>query len=128
MFNHVMIGSNDLARSKAFYDAVLGAMGAPPGVQDPKGRLIYAHRGGRLMVTTPIDGNPATGANGGTIGFAVESTDEGDAWHKAGVENGGTAVEDAPGLRGGPQRAGSTSPTCAIRTATSCARFTRPKA
>ena len=101
MFNHVMIGSNDLARSKAFYDAVLGAMGAPPGVQDPKGRLIYAHRGGRLMVTTPIDGNPATGANGGTIGFAVESTDEGDAWHKAGVENGGTAVEDAPGLRGG---------------------------
>jgi hypothetical protein len=43
-----MIGSNDIARSKTFYDALFGAMGGPPGVQDAKGRLIYSHRGGRF--------------------------------------------------------------------------------
>ena len=99
MFSHVMIGSNDITRSKTFYDALFGAMGGKPGVQDQKGRLIYTHGGGRLMVTKPIDGEPATGANGGTIGFAVDSSEQGDAWHKAGVENGGTAIEDAPGVR-----------------------------
>ena len=101
MFSHVMIGSNDITRSKTFYDALFGAMGGKPGVQDQKGRLIYTHGGGRLMVTKPIDGEPATGANGGTIGFAVDSSEQGDAWHKAGVENGGTAIEDAPGVRQG---------------------------
>ena len=101
MFSHLMIGSNDIARSKKFYDALLGAMGGKPGEQDAKGRLIYAHRGGRLMVSTPINGEPATGANGGTIGFTVDSPEQADAWHKAGVENGGTAVEDPPGPRQG---------------------------
>ena len=101
MFSHVMIGSNDIAASKAFYDALFEAMGGTPGVQDQKGRLIYSHRGGRLMVTKPVDGEPATSANGGTIGFTVDSPEQADAWHKAGVENGGAAVEDAPGVRQG---------------------------
>ena len=102
MFNHVMVGSNDLARSRAFYDAVIGAMGGKPGVQDAMGRLIYAHRGGRLMVTKPIDGGAATGANGGTLGFKMESDAEVAAWHKAGMENGGVSCEDPPGPRQGP--------------------------
>ena len=101
MFNHIMLGSNDIPRSKAFYDALIGAMGGEPGTIDAKNRLMYAHRGGRLMITTPIDGDLACGANGGTVGFKVESEAEGDAWHHAGVTHGGTAVEDAPGLRGG---------------------------
>ena len=101
MFSHIMIGSNDIARSKTFYDALFGAMGGPPGVQDAKGRLIYSHRGGRFLVTKPIDGEAATGANGGTIGFAMDGPEQADAWHKAGVENGGTAIEDAPGVRQG---------------------------
>jgi len=101
VFSHIMIGSNDIERSKTFYEALLGAMGGQPGVQDPQGRLIYAHRGGRLLVTKPINGEPATGANGGTIGFAVENSEEGAAWHKAGIENGGTAIEDPPGMRQG---------------------------
>ena len=96
-----MIGSNDIARSKRFYDALVGAMGGKMSVQDPRGRLIYAHRGGRLLVTKPIDGEPACGANGGTIGFGLESAADVDAWHKAGVENGGTAIEDPPGVREG---------------------------
>jgi catechol 2,3-dioxygenase-like lactoylglutathione lyase family enzyme len=101
MFSHVMVGSNDIAKSKSFYDAVIGAMGGKPGVEDAKGRLIYAHRGGRLLITKPIDGKTATGANGGTIGFAMETPDEVEAWHKAGVENGGKTCEDPPGLRPG---------------------------
>ena len=101
VFSHVMIGSNDIARSKSFYDALIVAIGGTPGVQDPKGRLVYAHRGGRFLITKPIDGETATHANGGTIGFAVQSPEEAEAWHKAGVENGGTAIEDAPGVRQG---------------------------
>ena len=101
MFSHVMIGSNDVERSKQFYDAVLGAIGGKPGRTDPTGRLVYLHRGGVLMVTKPIDGKPATCANGGTIGFAVEGPDEAEAWHRAGIAHGGTAVEDPPGLRQG---------------------------
>lgn len=99
MFSHVMIGSNDVARSKTFYDALFSAMGGTAGVEDQKGRLIYTHGGGRFLVTKPINDEPATSANGGTIGFAADSPEQADAWHKAGVENGGSAIEDVPGVR-----------------------------
>jgi catechol 2,3-dioxygenase-like lactoylglutathione lyase family enzyme len=101
MFSHITIGSNDIARTKVFYDAVLGSFGAKPATPDAKGRLMYSHAGGRLLITKPLDGEPATGANGGTIGFALESPEAVDAWHKAGVENGGTTCEDPPGIRQG---------------------------
>jgi catechol 2,3-dioxygenase-like lactoylglutathione lyase family enzyme len=103
MFSHVMIGTNDIDRSKKFYDAVFGAVGGKPGTQDAKGRLIYAHNGGLLLVTKPIDGKSATHANGGTVGFAMTGPDQAEAWHKAGVANGGTAIEDPPGVRPGGQ-------------------------
>ncbi|HEY7578630.1 MAG TPA: VOC family protein [Acetobacteraceae bacterium] len=99
MFSHVMVGSNDIARSKKFYDALFGAIGGKPGRQDEKGRLIYAHDGGLFLVTKPIDGRSATHANGGTIGFTMASPEQADTWHKAGVANGGTAIEDPPGVR-----------------------------
>ena len=101
MFSHVMIGSNDIARSKKFYDALFGAVGGKPGAQDAKGRLIYLHGGGVFMVTRPIDSKPATHANGGTIGFSMNGREQADAWHKAGVANGGTSIEDPPGIRQG---------------------------
>jgi catechol 2,3-dioxygenase-like lactoylglutathione lyase family enzyme len=101
MFSHIMIGTNDIAQSKKFYDAVFAAMGAQPGTQDAKGRLIYTHNGGRFMVTKPIDGKAATHANGGTIGFTLSDSKQVDAWHKAGVANGGKTVEDPPGVRQG---------------------------
>jgi hypothetical protein len=96
----MMVGSNDIARSKKFYDATFVAMGGKPGIQDPKGRLIYMHNGSMFLVTPPIDGKPATHGNGCTIGFAM-TPELADAWHKAGVENGGEAIEDAPGIREG---------------------------
>jgi len=101
MYSHNMVGSNDIDRSKKFYDAVFKAMGGKEGIKDDKNRLMYMHNGGLFMVTPPIDGQPATPGNGCTIGFAVDNPEQADAWHKAGVENGGTAIEDAPGVRSG---------------------------
>ena len=101
MFSHIMVGSNDIAKSKAFYDATLGALGAKSAITDDKGRLIYLHNGGVFLVTKPIDGKSASAANGGTIGFACNSQAQVDAWHAAGVANGGTTCEDPPGVREG---------------------------
>ncbi len=101
MFSHIMVGSNDIDVSKKFYDAILGAIGYGAAVTDEKGRLFYLSPTGVFAVTKPIDGRPATAANGATIGFAVKDPASVDAWHKAGVANGGTAIEDPPGVREG---------------------------
>ncbi len=99
MFTHVMVGANDLAASKTFYDAVLGAIGLPAGKPDPKGRIFYRTKTGSFGLTRPIDGEPATHANGGTIGFACTSAEQVKAFHDAGVANGGKSIEDPPGWR-----------------------------
>ena len=99
MFSHVVLGANDVEKSKKFYDAIIGATGGKPGFTDDKGRVIYMHNGGMLLITKPINGEPACHANGGTIGFKMASTDQADAWHKAGTDNSGTTCEDAPGIR-----------------------------
>jgi catechol 2,3-dioxygenase-like lactoylglutathione lyase family enzyme len=101
MFSHVMIGTNDLDKAKAFYDALLGTLSVGPGFVD-RHRIFYrSANGGVLGVSLPIDGKPATYANGGTIGFACESTAQVDAWHAAGVAAGGVSIEDPPGVREG---------------------------
>ncbi|MFM5923393.1 MAG: VOC family protein [Novosphingobium sp.] len=101
MYSHNMVGSNDLAKSKTFYDAIFTAIGGNEAIQDDKGRLIYMHNGGIFLVTAPIDGQPATAGNGCTIGFAMDSPEQANAWHAAGVAAGGKAIEDAPGVREG---------------------------
>jgi catechol 2,3-dioxygenase-like lactoylglutathione lyase family enzyme len=101
MFSHMMVGSNDIHRSKEFYDALFGAVGGKPAFVDPKNRLVYMHKDNIFIVTSPIDGEPATHANGGTIGFVMENPEQADAWHAAGVAAGGTAIEDPPGWREG---------------------------
>ena len=99
MYSHIMVGSNDIDKSKTFYDAALGALGSDPAMVDDKNRLIYMNNDGLFLVTTPIDGNPAAAANGGTIGFAAKSQAEVDAWHASGTANGGTTCEEPPGIR-----------------------------
>ena len=101
MFSHVMVGSSDIPKSKKFYDAVFGAIDGQPGTVDAKGRIRYIHNGGVFLVSPPIDGKPATHANGGTIGFAMSGPDQAKAWHDAGAANGGTSIEDKPGERPG---------------------------
>ncbi len=102
MFSHVMIGTNDLEKAKAFYDALLGTLDIRPSKVDGH-RIFYFTKTGTFSVTKPIDGKPATPANGGTIGFSASSTEQADKWHATGLANGGTTCENPPGIReGGP--------------------------
>ena len=101
MFSHVMIGANDIAASKKFYDATLGAIGIPAATTDDKGRVFYRTKSGVFALTKPINGQSATHANGGTIGFACDSAEKVDAWHAAGIAAGGTTCEEPPGWRQG---------------------------
>lgn len=97
MFTHLMLGSNDVQKSKAFYDATLGALGIDPGF-DMGHRVFYRSPGGALGVGKPANGEPATFGNGGTTGFAAADMAAVDAFHAAGIANGGSD-EGAPGHR-----------------------------
>jgi len=101
MFSHVMVGSSDLERSKQFYDQLLGVLGAKPGFVD-RHRIFWRHSGAMFSASLPIDGQPATFANGGTIGFSCASPEQVDTWHEAGVAAGGKSIEDPPGWREAP--------------------------
>jgi catechol 2,3-dioxygenase-like lactoylglutathione lyase family enzyme len=98
-----MIGSNDIERSKRFYDAVLATLGAGEPLRNLAGtghtRLFYRHEGSTFCVTEPINGEPATSANGGTIGFKCHSPEQVQQFHDVAVAHGGTSIEAAPGLR-----------------------------
>jgi catechol 2,3-dioxygenase-like lactoylglutathione lyase family enzyme len=84
MFSHVMVGVSDLEASRKFYDALLGTLGIGPGVAN-KARYFYRSPTGTFGITIPINGEPATHANGGTIGFTMSSPEQADAFHAAGV-------------------------------------------
>ena len=105
MFNHIMIGSNDIRRSKRFYDAVLATLGVPEPLENKAStghmRLFYRHNSGTFCVTQPINGEQATFANGGTIGFKCSSAEEVRAFHDTALAHGGKSIEDPPGLRDG---------------------------
>ncbi|MES3008452.1 MAG: VOC family protein [Pseudomonadota bacterium] len=105
MFNHIMIGSNDIERSKRFYDAVLGTLGVGEPVRNkaPTGhtRLFYRHDGGVFCISEPINDEPATVANGATIGFKCSSPEQLLEFHATAVAHGGTSIEEPPGLREG---------------------------
>ena len=105
MFSHVILGVNDLETSRQFYDAILGTLGMKPGAYNPNGeagRYFYRSPAGLFGITTPINGASATAGNGSTTGFAMASTEQADAFHAAGVANGGTTCENPPGWREGP--------------------------
>jgi catechol 2,3-dioxygenase-like lactoylglutathione lyase family enzyme len=99
MFSHVMVGTNDIEASKKFYDSVLGALGLSPGKLDAKGRVWYSSPEGLFGISKPLDGQPASCANGGTIGFKANSPEQLAQWHAAGIANGGVTCEDPPGIR-----------------------------
>jgi catechol 2,3-dioxygenase-like lactoylglutathione lyase family enzyme len=100
MFSHVMIGTNDLDKAKSFYDALLGTIDIAPAMVD-RHRIFYRTKTGTFSVSKPIDGKPATFANGGSIGFSCNSPEQADAFHAAGIANGGKTCEEPPGIREG---------------------------
>ena len=105
MFSHVMIGSNDIERSKRFYDAVLGVLGIgePARNRNATGqeRLFYRHDGSTFCVTQPINGQPASIVNGSTFGFKCSSPEQVRQFHDTALAHGGTSIENPPGLREG---------------------------
>ena len=106
MLNHVMLGTNDLARAQAFYDAVLAVLGAGAPVRNVAAsghvRLFYRHEGSSFCLTQPINDEPATVANGSTLGFRCGSPEQVQAFHDAAVAHGGQSIEQPPGLRESP--------------------------
>ena len=100
MFSHIMVGTNDLDRSKTFYDQLLATLGVSPGFVD-RHRVFWRTPTGTFSVSRPIDGLPATVGNGSTIGFTCKSTEEVDAWHAAALAHGGASCEEPPGWREG---------------------------
>lgn len=105
MFSHVMLGTNDIERAKRFYDAVLAVLGAGEPLRNlnktGQVRLFYRHDGGTFGVSEPINGEPATVANGATIGFKCDSPAQVQQFHDTAVAHGGTSIEEPPGLRQG---------------------------
>ena len=99
MFSHIMVGANDIQESKAFYDAILGALGCEPGFIDDKGRCFYITETGIFAISKPINDEAASNGNGSTVGFAAADPAAADAWHAAGVANGGSTCEEPPGVR-----------------------------
>ncbi len=100
MFSHIMIGSNDITASRVFYDAVLATVGVSEGdFNQETQRIYYRTLDGTLIVSKPLDGNLATVANGGTLGFTCETPEQAKAFHDAAVANGGVSIEDPPGWR-----------------------------
>ena len=103
MFSHIVVGADDTEKAKKFYDATLGALGIEPGFMDDTGRVFYRTDSGLFAITKPLNGESASSGNGSTIGFAAKTPEECDAWHAAGLANGGEAVEDPPGVREGSE-------------------------
>ena len=105
MFSHVMVGSNDIERSKTFYDAVLGTLGASEPFRNTAAsghtRLFYRHDGSTFCVSEPINDQAATFANGGTIGFSCSSLEQVQEFHEIAVAHGGSSCEAPPGVREG---------------------------
>ena len=105
MLNHVMIGVSDIEKSKAFYDAVLGELGAGEPMRHVNDtgqtRLFYNANGDTFCLTEPIDGNAPTVANGSTIGFKCKDGDQVVRIHDIALEHGGSTMEDPPGPREG---------------------------
>jgi catechol 2,3-dioxygenase-like lactoylglutathione lyase family enzyme len=105
MFSHIMVGANDIERSKRFYDAVLGTLGAGEPIRNKadsgQPRLFYRHDGNTFCVSEPINGEQASFANGGTIGFKCRSPEQVQQFHDTAVAHGGTTCEDPPGVRDG---------------------------
>ncbi|WP_234497220.1 VOC family protein [Vibrio maritimus] len=99
MYSHIFLGSNDIPKSKVFYDATMATLGYKAGVLDAKGRCMYFSKTGVLGLTTPLDGNVASHGNGMTIGFLASSPEMVDRWHEAGLNSGGIECEDPPGIR-----------------------------
>ncbi len=97
MINHVFLGTNDIEKSRAFYNATMSALGYGEGHELPHG-TAFANADGAVVVAKPANGEAACVSNGATLGLKAPSYDAVDAWHAAGLAAGGSD-DGAPGFR-----------------------------
>ena len=100
MLLYTTLGTNDLARARAFYDPTLATLGIAA-IHDGAEECGYGPKGGaevQLYVTRPFDKNPASRGNGAMLAFSAASRAQVDAFHHAALTAGGSD-EGAPGLR-----------------------------
>lgn len=97
VFSHVFIGATDVEQSAKFYDAVLGTIGIKNLGPFGNGWILYGKDKPAFIIAKPGNGE-APSSNGVTIGFAAAGTADVDAFHAAGIANGGTD-EGAAGPR-----------------------------
>ncbi len=100
MFSHMFLGSNDLGKSRSFYEAALGALGLKNVMPAEAPRIIIPSEHGSLIIGAPANGEPTNASNGFTLGFKATDSAAVDAFHAAGLANGGSD-EGAPGHRPG---------------------------
>ncbi len=96
MFTHTFLGTNDIERSRQFYDAALAPLGHH-GVPLPHG-TVYPNEVSNLIIAKPANGEAHAPSNGYTLGFRAADYAAVDAFHANGLANGGTC-EGAPGVR-----------------------------
>jgi len=99
VIGYVTLGSNDIPRAAAFYDALLGTLGARR-IMDFGDFIVWGtslQRPG-LSVTKPYDGNRATVGNGVMVALVMDSKDKVDALYRKALELGGSC-EGKPGAR-----------------------------
>jgi catechol 2,3-dioxygenase-like lactoylglutathione lyase family enzyme len=101
MIGYATLGTRDMARAGAFYDALLGELGARRFMDTARFVAWSVHPAKpALSIALPFDGQPATVGNGTMIALVVDSKDKVHAMHRKALELGGTD-EGAPGPRGG---------------------------
>lgn len=101
MIGYVTLGTDDLDRSRAFYDALFAELGASRLMELERGFTLYGTGWGKpgVAITPPYDGGPASPGNGAMVSLVVDSRDRVDRVHAKALELGGSD-EGAPGLRG----------------------------
>jgi catechol 2,3-dioxygenase-like lactoylglutathione lyase family enzyme len=101
MIRHVMLGTNDLVRARAFYDSLFATIGAVPVVENARGQVYYSSGQGKPMLAfgPPYDGRPATVGNGIMIALEASSREQVDQVHAKAMQL-GAVDEGGPGPRG----------------------------
>lgn len=103
-FTHVSVGTNNIARSRRFYDTVLATLGWTRIVDLGEGGSMWGDGRPSFMVTQPLDGKPASVGNGVTISFEAPDHDAVHAFHEAALAL-GSPDEGAAGPRAWAPRA-----------------------
>ena len=97
MIDHVSLGTNDVARAKAFYTPVLAVLDIKLQAEE-ENELLYGAGTFVISIVVPLDSKPATAGNGTHIAFAAKDRAMVDRFYEVAMAHGGSE-DGSPGLR-----------------------------